>query len=120
MPHVKVREVGECRLHLDSIFLATTARITRQKPEVRRTVTSVAENNQLRDFPGGLVVKNPPASAGDRGSMSDLGRSNKALASQLLSLCSRVREPRLLSLSALEPTLSNKRSHGREKPACPN
>ena len=73
---MKVREVGECRLHLDSNFLATTARITRQKPEVRRTVTSVAENSQLRDFPGGLVVKNPPASTGDRGSMSDLGRSH--------------------------------------------
>ena len=26
-------------------------------------------------FPGGLVVRNPPASAGDMGSISDLGRS---------------------------------------------
>ena len=26
-------------------------------------------------FPGGLVVRNPPASAGDMGSIPDLGRS---------------------------------------------
>ena len=27
-----------------------------------------------RDFPGGTVDKNPPASAGDMGSIPDLGR----------------------------------------------
>ena len=31
---------------------------------------------QLRDFPGGAVVKNPPASAGDTGSSPGLGRSH--------------------------------------------
>ena len=30
----------------------------------------------LRDFPGGSVVKNPPASAGDMGSSPGLGRSH--------------------------------------------
>ena len=29
-----------------------------------------------RDLPGGAVVKNPPASAGDRGSSPGLGRSH--------------------------------------------
>ena len=29
-----------------------------------------------RDFPGGIVVKNPPASAGDTGSSPGLGRSH--------------------------------------------
>ena len=29
-----------------------------------------------RDFPGGAVVKNPPASAGDMGSSPGLGRSH--------------------------------------------
>ena len=29
-----------------------------------------------RDFPGGAVVKNPPADAGDTGSISGLGRSH--------------------------------------------
>ena len=55
-----------------------------------------------RDFPGGAVVKNPPANAGDMGSSSGPGRShmprsNQAGAPQLLSLCSRAREPQLLS-----------------------
>ena len=30
----------------------------------------------FRDFPGGTVVKNPPASAGDLGSSPGLGRSH--------------------------------------------
>ena len=43
-----------------------------------------------RDFPGGAVVKNPPANAGDTGSSPGLGRShmlqsNKARVPQLLS-----------------------------------
>ena len=55
-----------------------------------------------RDFPGGAVVKNPPASAGDTGSSpgpgrSHMPRSNKACVPQLLSLRSRAREPQLLS-----------------------
>ena len=29
----------------------------------------------MRDFPGGSVVKNPPANAGDAGSIPGLGRS---------------------------------------------
>ena len=29
-----------------------------------------------RDFPGGAVVKNPPANAGDTGSSPGLGRSH--------------------------------------------
>ena len=57
------------------------------------------------DFPGGGVVKNPPANAGDTGSSPGSGRShvprsNQALAPQLLSLCSRAREPQLLSWRA--------------------
>ena len=57
----------------------------------------------MGDFPGGAVVKNPPANAGDTGSIPGPGRphmprSNKALAPQLLSLGSRARAPQLLSL----------------------
>ena len=33
-------------------------------------------NKQLRDFPGGAVVKNPSANAGDMGSMPGPGRSH--------------------------------------------
>ena len=55
-----------------------------------------------RGFPGGSVVKNSPANARDTGSLSGRGIphmlwSNKACAPQLLSLCSRAGEPRLLS-----------------------
>ena len=54
------------------------------------------------DFPGGAMVKNPPASAGDTSSSPGLGRphlprSNEAREPQLLSLRSRAREPQLLS-----------------------
>ena len=53
-------------------------------------------------FPGGAVVKNPPANAGDTGLSPGLGRShmprsNQARALQLLSLRSRAREPQQLS-----------------------
>ena len=54
------------------------------------------------DFPGGTVVKNPPANAGDKGLSSGLGRShmlwsNWACAPQLPSVCSGAHEPQLLS-----------------------
>ena len=34
------------------------------------------KNNDDRDFPGGAVVKNPPANAGDTGPSPGLGRSH--------------------------------------------
>ena len=76
----------------------------------------------MGDFPGGAVVKNPPANAGYMGSSPGPGRShmpwsNWARAPQLLSLCSRACEPQLLKLTCLEPVLHDKRSHHNEKPA---
>ena len=80
-------------------------------------------------FPGGTVVKNLPANAGDRGSRPGLGRShmpqsNEARVPQLLSLHSRAREPQLPSLRATtteahvpRARAPNKRSHHNEKPA---
>ena len=35
-----------------------------------------SELDLSRDFPGGAVVKNPPANAGDTGSIPGLGRSH--------------------------------------------
>ena len=35
-----------------------------------------SKKSQRRDFPGGAVVKNPPANAGDTGSSPDPGRSH--------------------------------------------
>ena len=79
----------------------------------------------LLGFPGGAVVKKPPANAGDTGSSPGPGRShmpwsNKARAPQLLNLRSRARVPQLLKPSRLEPVLRNKRSHRSEKPVCSN
>ena len=65
-------------------------------------------------FPGGVVVENPPANAGDTGLSPGPGRShmplsNKARAPQLLSLHPRVHEPQLLSprATATEPVCHN-------------
>ena len=57
---------------------------------------------KMGDFPGGTVVKNPPANVGDMGSSPGPGRShmpwsNETCAPQLLSLCSGACEPQLLS-----------------------
>ena len=58
--------------------------------------------SQRGDFPGGAVVKNLPANAGDTGLSPGPGKShmpwsNEARAPQLLSLHSRACEPQLLS-----------------------
>ena len=55
--------------------------------------------------------------SGDGPGRSHMPRSNYARAPQLLSLCSRAREPQLLKPAHLEPVLHNKRSHRNEKPA---
>ena len=34
------------------------------------------QKKQTRDFPGGAVIKNPPANAGDTGSIPGAGRSH--------------------------------------------
>ena len=59
-----------------------------------------------RGFPGGSVVKNPPANAEDKGLIPDLGWShmpgnNEASGPQLLSLCCTAWEPQLLSPRAV-------------------
>ena len=58
---------------------------------------SLVKNNYFRGFPGGAVVENLPAKAGDTGSSPGLGRShmpqsNYAREPQLLSLHSATRE----------------------------
>ena len=69
------------------------------------------------------MVKNPPANAGDMGSIPGLGRShmpqsNEARAPQLLSLRSRAHKPQLLSLRATitEAHVPRARAPQQEKP----
>ena len=47
-----------------------------RKKENWRLTTTIIRRTILSEFPGGAVVKNPPANAGDTGSSSGLGRSH--------------------------------------------
>ena len=80
-------------------------------------------NNLTRGFPGGAVVRNLPANAGDTGSSPGPGRSHMpwsswAHASQLLSLRSRAHEPQTLSPWATTTVAraSRARAPQQEKP----
>ena len=66
------------------------------------SVSALQIRSSISGFPGGAVVKSPPASTGDMGSSPGLGRSRmpwskSARAPQLLSLRSRACEPQLRS-----------------------
>ena len=74
-------------------------------------------------FPGGAVVKNLPANAGDMGLIPGPGGShmlwsNGSRAPQLLSLRSRAREPQLLNPHATTTEAHTPRAHApqQEKP----
>ena len=74
----------------------------------------------MEGFPGGTVVKNPPANAGDMGLSPGPGRShkpwsNQARAPQLLSLCSRACEPQLLSPHATTAEARAPRAHALQQ-----
>ena len=77
-----------------------------------------------RGFPGGSVVKNPPPvqETGFNPWSRKIPRCAEQLSpcAQVLSLCSRAREPQLLKSSRLEPGLRTKRRFCHEKPAHPN
>ncbi|KAJ8786157.1 hypothetical protein J1605_006513 [Eschrichtius robustus] len=78
----------------------------RPSPEVTCIKGSTVLNTSSAGFPGGTVVENPPANAGDTGSSPGLGRShmprsNWAREPQLLSLriwslCSATREAAIM------------------------
>ena len=88
-----------------------------------KTHQTVNEKAWILDFPGGAVVKNLPANAGDTGSSpgqgrSHMPRSNWARAPQLLSLRSRAHEPQLLSprATSAEARTPRARAPQQEKP----
>ena len=47
-----------------------------QAPWLQTTLQSYSNQDGMGDFPGGAVVKNPPANAGDMGSSPGPGRSH--------------------------------------------
>ena len=48
----------------------------RDEKEKRKMFPHSSIKKDIRDFPGGTVVKNPPANAGDTGSSPGPGRSH--------------------------------------------
>ena len=64
----------------------------------------------LRGFPGGAVVENPPANAGDTGSSPGLGRSHMLQSNW-------AREPQLLSLCVWSLCSVTRRGRDSERPA---
>ena len=90
---------------------------------MRRQGKSSQETVLKEDFPGGAVVENLPANAGDTGSSpgpgrSHMPRSNKAHAPQLRSLRSRAHKLQLLSPRAAttEAHVPRARAPQQEKP----
>ena len=89
----------------------------------RKIIQEEGTNNICReDFPGGAVVKNLPANAGDTGSIpglerSHIPRSSKTHVPPLLSLCSRACKPQLLKSVCLEPVLRNKEATTLRSPS---
>ncbi|XP_057399381.1 intraflagellar transport protein 43 homolog isoform X3 [Balaenoptera acutorostrata] len=84
------------------------------KPGLKTGGGVVCKSTSASDFPGGAVVGNPPANAGDTGSCpgpggSHMPRSNKARVPQLRSLCSGAHEPQLLNpcTTTTEPACHN-------------
>ena len=76
--------------------------------ELNWTELKVTFKNEAESFPGGTVDWNPPASAGDMGSIPGLGRSHMPRSSW-------AHVPQLLKPAPLEPVLRNKGSHLSEK-----
>ena len=70
----------------------------------------ISEMQSLGDFPGGAVVENLPANAGDTDSSPGLGRFPHA-AEQLGPWATTT------ELARLEPVLRNKRGRDNERPA---
>ena len=74
--------------------------------EPARTDSKAIESG---DFPGNLMDKNLPASAGDMGSIPGPGRSHMPQSNSAGA-------PQLLKYVHLEPMLCNQKSHYSEKP----
>ena len=76
---------GQCLLHARNFLMWCKNRLIK---------------TNSKDFPGGSVVKNPPANAGDVSSVPDPGRSHGPQASEWLRLCTPKMGPVLQSPGA--------------------
>ena len=113
---------------LKNVNKAQTVKIFANHVSVKRLTSKRIKNSKLnnRGFPGGSVVNNPPANAGNMGSIPDLGRFHMHTTKPMCyNYWACALEPRncdywahvcsYWSLQALEPVLHNKRSHHDEK-----
>ena len=71
--------------------------------------TEREKEDRCLDLPGGPVIRNPPADAGDMGWIPGLGRSH-------VPWGNKIQAPQLLKPALLDFVLHNKRSHRNEKP----
>ena len=99
-----------------------------QNIQTAHTTQQQQQNQTTRDFPGGTVVKNPPAKAGTWvwalvredptccGATKPMCHNYWACTLQPMSHNYWAHVPQLLKPAHLEPVLCNKRSHRNEKP----
>ena len=127
-PKVRRKEIIKIRAEINDIETKKRiAKINKTKSwffekinKIDKPLARLIKKNR-EDFPGGAVVKNPPANAGEMGSSPGLGRSHMLQSSyarvpQLLRLHSRACKPQLLKPMCLAPVLHTRRSHCNEKP----
>ena len=60
----------------DNILFGHLAKVSLPSTSSSHHYQNSLPKSQIWDFPGGTVVKNPPANAGDTGSSPSLGRSH--------------------------------------------
>ena len=63
-------------MYIYIFFIYIYIYISKQNVRALKIIFSVVKNYTFSDFPGGAVVKNPPANAGDTGSSPGPGRSH--------------------------------------------
>ena len=93
---------------------ATVHRVTKSQTWLKwLSMHAHTINRNSRDFPGGPVVRSPPANAVGHGFDPRSGKIPHAL--EQLSSCTTITEP-----TYLEPVLCNKRNHHNEMSKCRN
>ena len=97
--------------HQTDLVQILTLSVTLGKPPLYSESSFLPLNWGSWDFPGGAVVKNPPANAGDTGSRPSPGRSHMPWSSKACA-------PQLLSLRATTTEAHTPRAHAlqQEKP----
>ena len=123
-----IQNLGNRMEEIQEMFNKDLEELNSKQTMMNNTINEI-KNSLEGGFPGGAVVKNLPANAGDIGSSPGPGKIPHAM--ELLSPCatttesvlysSRVTtteacEPQLLKPTHLEPVLRNKRNHHNETP----